>query len=487
MPPNRTKKNRKYLNSTKNKSLDKLFAMEESVQTVITSQMNQLLKKRRNLFLRLNEGRNLLLGIAAIAGTGYGVYRLYKSPSIARKKYQLVRFLTSVVTITEAASSSAGTLMMVSDDLKAFLQSDADEIPNSLKQPMKIAQSPEFKQAITGVSSAMTAGIFQGSHQSNQEDQNSGVGERMMDKLFEPAGTGFASVIVGSFARNLVLAFLERSANNSVKRNTELNPNSRAGDSNTGPDSEFLDIICSDKCRALIGECVQRFVSTAVNVYLDKIMHINTYEEICTAVTNPAHRDQLKGFFMSVSNGAVETLVRTSHEVLTNQTLPVQGQLPAVSSSGRVAIGSSDGENSEADQIIEHTEKVFGPLIRRSLSGSQVIQLDAMDRQPIHVETNRLDCGFANHNWIDKISYTLAIPSNRRLFIDVSGRMTFEVVRSFFDFTLCKFSEFFTRTLPNASHEAVDKTLNVMRNPLNLMHLCKKSKRALMWTANQPS
>ncbi|GLJ09601.1 hypothetical protein SUGI_0112570 [Cryptomeria japonica] len=425
--------------------------------------MNQMLKKRRNLFLRLNERRILLLGIAAIAGTGYGVYRLYKSPSVARKKYQLVRFLTSVVTITEAASSSAGTLMMVSEDLKAFLQSDVDEIPNSLKQLLKIAQSPEFKQAITGVSSAMTAGIFQGSQQNNQDDQNAGVAEQIMDKLFEPAGTGFASVVVGSFARNLILAFLDRSANSSVRENAELNPNSRAGDSNTGPDSGFLDVICSNKCRALIGECVQRFVSTAVNVYLDKTMHINTYEDICTAVTNPSHRDQLKGFFTSVCNGAVETLVRTSHEVLTNQKLPAQAQLPAVSSSGRVAIGSSEEGNIKADQIIEQTEKVFGPLIRRSLSGSQVIQLSAVDRQPIHVETNRLDSGFANDNWIDKISYTLAIPSNRRLFLDVSGRMTFEVVRSFFDFTLCKFSEFFTRTLPNASHEAVDKTLNVMR------------------------
>eukprot|EP01018_Ginkgo_biloba_P040014 Gb_38583 [translate_table: standard] len=452
-------------------------------QSPIVMEMQRMLQ-RMPLIPASRKRRNWLMAIVAVAGTGYGVYRLYQSPSIARKKSQIARFLTSLMTISEAASASADTIALVSNDLKKFLQSDSDEVPTSLKQLFKIAQCHEFQRALTRVSGALTAGVIQGVNGSNPpengETVNSaapGVPERMLDRLFTANGTGFVSVVVGSFARNLVLAFFENSRqnNNGVHNEFEIlqtvdvpsNASSNS-ESNSRPPmgSAFVDVLCSDKCRALIAECIQRFVSTAVSVYLDKTMDINVYNDICSGLTNPKHEAQMKGILMSVFNGAVETLIRTSHEVLT---------------SGGSSVKATTIQNSclkagkiELNEVTEETELVSSSSSRPSLvRGKEIcgscageIEAGAENREQTLAPGAQIvnsTVSTTYRNWADRISYTLAIPSNRKLFIEVSGRITFEAVRSFFEFMLFKLSEFFTRTLPVISYNALDNMLHFLR------------------------
>lgn len=395
-------------------------------------------KMSMNTIFVYRKRRSWLLAIAAMAGTGYGFYRFCRSSLIATKKYELLALLNSLVTISEAASASAQTVSLVSNDVKTFLKSDSDEIPTSLKQLFKLVQCREVNETLTTVSSAMATGVFRGLSGEEGNSAGPGVAERVMDKFFTAAGTGFVSVVVGNFARNLVVSFFEHYQN---LKSLNLNLSSR-----TSGESGFVDVLCRGEIKALIAECTRSFVSTAVAIYLDKTMHINMYDEICAGLTNPKHEAQMKGILITVFNGVVETFVSTSCDVLINGSF--EGKENFCHSDGETDIRHAS-DNYKADCV-------FDPL------GIEVggVHLDqtTLDIRDVNSGVSR-----AKHSWIDKISYTLSIPSNRKLLVEVSGKVTVEASRSFFEFVLHKFTEFFTVTLPNACHDAWHRLIEIVR------------------------
>uniref|UniRef100_A0A453LWU6 Protein PHLOEM PROTEIN 2-LIKE A10 n=1 Tax=Aegilops tauschii subsp. strangulata TaxID=200361 RepID=A0A453LWU6_AEGTS len=133
-----------------------------------------------------------------------------------------------------------------------------------------------------------------------------------------------------------------------------------------------------------ISSWVEVLVGTAVGVFIDKTIHINTYEQLFEGLTNPTHDAKVKELLVSVCNGAVETLVKTSHQVISkaNSKLDNNGD------------GKSNSSGSGASRAAE--------------------------------------------GWVETVSSTLAVPSNRNFVLDVTGRVTFETVRSFLEFVLWK-------------------------------------------------
>lgn len=249
--------------------------------------------------LILPQRRRKWLILIAISGVSvYGLHKLYHSPSIARKRKRLVKIFTAIASLAELISDSAETISLVSRDFKTFLNSDSDHIPNSLKQIAKIVNSKELTDSLSNVSQALTVGVYRG-YNNNVGGSSPSVVDKVIDKAFSKAGSGFISVVVGSFAKNLVLGFFY-------------------SDQKCDSSSSWLDLLCDEKCRELLADCVQRFTSTAVSVYLHKTMDINTYDQIFQGLTNPKHQDSVKDLLVSVSNAALRTLVKTSHEVFTS-------------------------------------------------------------------------------------------------------------------------------------------------------------------------
>ncbi|KAJ0230435.1 hypothetical protein HA466_0307900 [Hirschfeldia incana] len=269
-----------------------------------------------------------------LALSGYGAFRVYHSPSISHRRKQISKLFTLLLNLIEAASSSAEAVSLITKDLTEFLKSDSDQIPNSLKQISKLANSDELNSSLIRFTQAVTVGLLRGYR---LDESGSGFMDRVMDKLFTKTGTGFASVIVGSFARNLVVALYSASSSSSGE-------------------SKLLDAVCSDDGRKLIGDCVQRFVSTAVSVYLDKTTDVNVFDDLFAGLTNPKHEHKVKQTLVTVCNGAVETFVRASRR--------------------KTAEPGSD------------------------------------------------------RTWIDGVTSSLSVPSNRKYVVDLTGKVTFETVRS---------------------------------------------------------
>ncbi|KAI4315094.1 hypothetical protein L6164_027940 [Bauhinia variegata] len=369
--------------------------------------------------------------LAAVGFTSYSAYKVYHAPSVARKRKKLSKLLGAFISVAEAVSESAETIGVVSRDMKEFLQSDSDQVPNSVKQISKITRSDEFSDSLISFTQAVTVGALRGYQSMNQTDRDqsttdSSFVDRVVDKLFSPAGSGFASVVVGSFARNLVLALFS-DGHSGGESNPSNSTRVRHLGSNVDPGSTWVDVVCGDKCSELVGNCVQLFVSTAVAVYLDKTMDINTYDDFFSGLTNPKHGTKVKDMLVSVCNNAIETLVKTSHQVLTS---------------------SNPDVNSSSTSYL---------LIEESPTPARI--------KDVGEETSSLELG-GNHSgeekesgWLSKFSSTLAVPSNRRLVLDMTGRVTFETVRSFMEFLL----ETFCASLKRRADIVLEAVIELVR------------------------
>lgn len=206
-----------------------------------------------------------------LAASAYVSFRVYHSPSITQKRKRISKLFALLLNLIEAASDSAESVSVITKDLTQFLRSDSDQIPNSFKQISKIAKSDELNSSLIRFTQAITVGLLRGYRlDSGNDESGSGFTDRVMDMLFTKSGSGFASAIVGSFARNLVVGYYSSSV---------------SGVSESPVFSKLLDAICSDDGRKLIGDCVQRFVTTAVSVYLDKTVDVNVFDDLFAGLT----------------------------------------------------------------------------------------------------------------------------------------------------------------------------------------------------------
>ncbi|CAB4296750.1 unnamed protein product [Prunus armeniaca] len=373
-----------------------------------------------------------LFALAALGLSGYGAYRVYNLPSVVKKRKRFVKLLGALISVAEMVSDSAETIGIVSKELKEFLRSDSDEMPQSLVQISKIARSEEFSGSLSKLTEAMTVGIVRGCklEMENQSESETGLGnssfsDRVLEKVFSTAGTRFVSVVVGSFARNMILGFY------SNDQSVDSSSSSRSSLSDV---PRWVNVVCSDRSKELIANCIQVFVSTAVAVYLDKTKDINFIDEMFDGLTNSKHQNKVRDVLVSLCNGAVETVVRTSHQVLTSS-------------------NSSSSSNSRSFSIVDQNEGLSGTT-------DQCLGQEVSAGQP--KEGTSLDV-IQSSGWVGKVSSTLAVPSNRKFVLDVTGRVTFETVRSLVEFMLWTVLDGLKRSVNVLHGEVEDRGLQVIR------------------------
>ncbi|BBG95136.1 Protein PHLOEM PROTEIN 2-LIKE A10 [Prunus dulcis] len=147
-------------------------------------------------------------------------------------------------------------------------------------------------------------------------------------------------------------------------------------------------------------------------------------------LTNSKHQNKVRDVLVSLCNGAVETVVRTSHQVLTSSSL---------NSCSFSIVDQNEGLSGTTDQCLEQEVSAGQPKEGTSLD---VIQ---------------------SSGWVGKVSSTLAVPSNRKFVLDVTGRVTFETVRSLIEFMLWTVLDGLKRSVNVLHGEVEDRGLQVIR------------------------
>lgn len=378
-----------------------------------------------------SKNKKLLIFLAALGFSGYGVYKVYNLPCVVTKRQRLVKLVGALINVLQLVSDSAETFGVVSRDLREFLDSGSDRIPNSLKQLSKIARSDEFSRSLSSVSEAVALGVLRGyqTENGNVNVEEGGGGVRgfrfvdgVLEKLSSKAGTGFVSVVVGSFAKNLVLA---------------IQSSNVGGEGLNGciglDSSKWVDLLCDGKRKVVVADCIQTFVSAAVAVYLDKTKNVNVYDDMFSVLTNSKYEMQVRDVLMSVCNGAVETLVKTSHQVLTSP-------------------NSESGQNSTSCGVVQHS----GPS---SISGDDFVGEARNSRKQKKISFFDIK----NNSWVTNVSSTLAVTSNRKFVLDLTGRVTFETVRSLVEFFLRKLMDGLRRSYNVLQEEVLSRGLQVIQ------------------------
>ncbi|KAF0929578.1 hypothetical protein E2562_022400 [Oryza meyeriana var. granulata] len=159
---------------------------------------------------------------------------------------------------------------------------------------------------------------------------------------------------------------------------------------------DWLAALCSDRGKDAAAELVRVLVSTAVAAYLDRTAAVRTSGQLLAGLTDPKVKDLL----VSVCNGAVETLVRTTRQVAKE---------------------------------------------------ASVARIEAA----VVAQTSGSGPGCV----MDRVSSTLAVPSNRRFVLDVTGRVTAETVRSFLDFLTQRVSDGARKSIATARNEVSERGL----------------------------
>ncbi|KAG2631408.1 hypothetical protein PVAP13_2NG027000 [Panicum virgatum] len=292
------------------------------------------------------------------AGAAAGCYLIYRHPAVASRRRRLVRLASAMASLADAAAA-------VASDLADFLRSDSDAVPQTLKQISKLAASPEASASASALSGALAAGVLRGYYAATPGSgatpgTEAALSDRVLDRVLSPDGERLASAVAGSFGRHLVLAFY--SAAPSQPSTTGASPES------------WVDALTSRRCQRAIRSWVEVFTATAVGVFIDRTIHINTYDQLFAAATNPAYGARLQELFVALCSTSVGTLVKTSHGVLSS----------ANSTGGDANASANSGSN-----------------------------------------------GGVGEGWVETVSSALAVPSNRKLVLDLTGRATFEAGRSF--------------------------------------------------------
>ncbi|CAH9069190.1 unnamed protein product, partial [Cuscuta europaea] len=165
---------------------------------------------KRGLSYYTRKNKKWVIAVGILGFTSYSAYKSYNSPAMVKRRQRFLGLFGSLASLAEMASNSANSISILSKDLNEFIQSDSDQVPPSIRQISKIAKSDEVSESLVRITASVTTGVLQGCQNTTGTTflaTASGFGvDRVLDKLFTDAGSGFASAVVGSFANNLVMA-----------------------------------------------------------------------------------------------------------------------------------------------------------------------------------------------------------------------------------------------------------------------------------------
>ena len=246
--------------------------------------------------------RRYVLAGGIVALSAYVSYHAYRSNAYSRGKGYLTRLAQGISRYLEAFTTGGDIVKGLLHDVETFLGSNTDEIPQSLQQLSKLLLSEEFSAATERAVGSIYRGISGfgkndngGDVKDGNEDRNGStpsVVDKVLDALLSDRGHSLVSVAVTMGTRNLVTAYMESSARLAA---ADGEKSKALGDKNSNsPLDKLLAFFSSNQGQHLAIMSISAFASHGMQVYMDKSMEVNMYEDLFSSMAKPEHMQAVK-------------------------------------------------------------------------------------------------------------------------------------------------------------------------------------------------
>lgn len=260
----------------------------------------------------------------AVGAVAYEAYRGGWLQNTGRKvRDSLESTQRAVRNVAESAQDAAQTLCTLAKDAKEFLASDAEEVPQSIRQAIKLASCSEtaaavqrhVRAAVSGMSAAPDAPREATSDDASNAGEaatpttsgrgdappqgNNAIFDLALEKLLSDRGADFVSNVASGVARQAIATLLE----------------ARGGGSGGDPaasEAEFAryrKLLLSPEGTDLVTRIFSTLIVEATSIYLDKTSHINTVDLMFESATKPQYKPFVEGLCVKLCRVWTETVM----------------------------------------------------------------------------------------------------------------------------------------------------------------------------------
>ena len=127
-------------------------------------------------------------------------YKAYNSQCVRNARKQVQVASKSMADCAQALSSVSDTVALITSDLRSFLSSNTDTVPQSLRQLNKLLQTPELHDTLQATVSSMVRGLSDATS-SGSSDGPSSL-DAILEAILSDRGRSLVGMAVGIVSKN---------------------------------------------------------------------------------------------------------------------------------------------------------------------------------------------------------------------------------------------------------------------------------------------
>lgn len=222
---------------------------------------------------------------------------------------------TATLGYTSAALAASELVSRLTTDAAAFIDAEPDApIPDSIRQAVRLVNTPELEECAARVSSGVARGVAGaasaamggGDGGAGDADAGPSAAERVVDKLLDPRNWGVVSVLVGGATRQTLETIIDVYRESTRRNDEESSPEN--GDAPSALESALesaLRVAASDDGKSVLLDVCSTFVSQMVGTYLDKTAGSNAFDDFFAAALAASNREAFGDIAGRVTGEAV--------------------------------------------------------------------------------------------------------------------------------------------------------------------------------------